>query len=123
MNEKIQLVEGYFLQVSFIELAEKYLKLETLRKIRTILKSAVENTSSKYHKELTDILKNKGYEILAITRCFKELTKNESLADQIIRDTLNYFCDELFQSVENDHMRYKLLRTKADKKKLDMDID
>jgi len=123
MNKKIQLVEAYFLQISFIELAEKYLKLETLRKIRTILKSAVDNTSSKYHKELTDILKDKGYEILAITRCFKELTKNESLADQIISDTLNYFCDELFQSHKENHLYQKLVRTKADKKKLDTAIN
>ena len=37
MNKKIHnKVEGYFLQVAFIQLAEKYFNLGNLRKIRTI---------------------------------------------------------------------------------------
>ena len=49
MNKKIQLVEGYFLQVAFIELAEKHFNLGNLRKIRTILKYAIEHPLSEHH--------------------------------------------------------------------------
>ena len=67
-------------------------------------------------------MKKRGYSILAIKRAFKELNKG-TLADHFIDTTIRYFCDELYQSVENSHMRYKIVRTMADKKKLDMDID
>ena len=67
-------------------------------------------------------MKMRGYSILAIKRAFKELNKG-TLGEHFIDITLKYFCDELYQSVENNHMRYKIVRTMADKKKLDMDID
>lgn len=121
MNEKIQLVEGYFLQIAFIELAEKHFNLGNLRKIKTILKYAIEEPSSAHHKYIVDNLKRRGYSLLAIKRAFKEL--NNRLGEHFIEITLRYFYDELFQVVENEHMRYKLVRTKADKKKLDTDIN
>ena len=121
MDKKIQLVEGYFLQVAFIELAEKHFNLGNLRKIRTILKYAIEEPSSEHHKFIVNNMKKRGYSLLSIKRAFKEL--NNRLGEHFIEHTLRYFCNELYQSVENDHMRYKLVRTKSDKKKLDMDID
>ena len=117
MNKTIQLVEGYFLQVAFIELAEKHFNLGNLRKIRTILKYAIEEPSSEHHKYIVNNLKKRGYALLAIKRAFKDL--NNRFGEHFIDTTLRYFNDELFQSIENDHMRYKLVRTKADKKKLD----
>lgn len=123
MNKKIHnKVEGYFLQVAFIQLAEKHFNLANLRKIKTILKYAIEHPPSKHHKFIVNNMKKRGYSILAIKRAFKELNKG-TLADHFIDTTIRYFCDELYQSVENSHMRYKIVRTIADKKKLDMDID
>ena len=63
MNEKIQLVEGYFLQIAFIELAEKHFNLGNLRKIKTILKYAIEEPSSVHHKYIVDNLKRKFVKI------------------------------------------------------------
>ena len=123
MNKKIHnKVEGYFLQVAFIQLAEKHFNLANLRKIKTILKYAIEHPPSKHHKFIVNNMKKRGYTILAIKRAFKELNKG-TLGEHFIDITLKYFCDELYQSVENNHMRYKIVRTMADKKKLDMDID
>ena len=122
MNKTIKLltqqekVNNHLLQVAFIQLAEKYFKPTTLRQIKTILELAITDTTSKYHKDIINILQKKKYALLPIKRELKRLQLDENYTSEIIYNTLYYFHNELLQSVHSKHLKYKMIRTKTDVK-------